>query len=38
MGVELPGDLITALGYEILVEKQGGTAGSSVRSPEFMDY
>lgn len=38
MGVALAGDLITALGYEILVGKQGETAGSSVRSIEFVDY
>lgn len=38
MGVALAGDLITALGYEILVEKWGETAGFSVRSIEVVDY
>lgn len=38
MGVALAGDLITALGYEILVEKQGDTAGFSVRNIQFVDY
>ena len=38
MWVTLVGDLITALGYEILVEKWGETAGFSVRSIEFADY
>lgn len=38
MGVTLVGDLITALGYEILVENWGETAGFSVRSTEFADY
>lgn len=37
MGVALAGDLITALGYEILVGKRGETAGSSVISIEFVD-
>lgn len=37
-GVALAGDLITAFGYEILVEKWGETAGFSVRSIEFVDY
>lgn len=38
MGLALAEDLITALGYEILVEKQGATAGFSVRSIQFVDY
>lgn len=38
MGVTLVEDLITALGYEILVEKWGETDGFSVRSTEFVDY
>lgn len=38
MGIALVGDLITALGYEILVEKQGATSGFSVRSIQFVDY
>ena len=38
MGAALAGDLITALGYEIVVGMRGETAGSSVRSTEFVDY
>jgi hypothetical protein len=38
MRVALTGDLITGLGWEILVEKWGETAGLSVRSVEFVDY
>lgn len=38
MGIALAGDLITALGEEILLEKWGETAGSSVRNTEFVDY
>lgn len=37
MEVALAGDLITALGYEILVGEQGETAGSSVLTTESVD-
>jgi hypothetical protein len=33
-----PGDLITALGWELLVEKWGVTAGLSVRRLELVGY